>query len=104
MNNKSKQLLNALEYSETMLKDAVVGNWGKVIKIETQRNELLKEVFSTPNVNDDMADIENKICKIIDINRKLEAVAANARDNAGNEITSINKGRQAVMQYTQFTR
>lgn len=101
MNNKSKQLQNAIGYSETMLKDAKAGNWDKVIDMQAQRSELLKELFSGTSGNDNTADIDNKICKIIDLNTKLEGVVANARDNAGNDITSINKGRQAVSLYTQ---
>ncbi len=101
MNNKSKQLLNALEHSETMLKDAEAGNWDKVVGMETQRSELLKKLFSSPSADDNVADIDNKIKKIIDINNKLEAVVAKERDSAANDITSINKGRHAVSLYTQ---
>jgi len=104
MNNKSEQLLNALEHSETMLKDAEAGNWEKVIDMEAQRSELLKKLFSSPYGNNNIADIDNKIKKIIDINNKLETVAAEARDNAANDITSINKGRHAVSLYAQNIR
>ena len=103
MNNKSKQLLNALEHSETMLKDAEAGNWDKVIDMETQRSELLKNLFSSSYGKADIVDIDNKIKKIIDINNRLEAVVVNARDNTGNDITSINKGRHAVSLYAQNT-
>lgn len=101
MNIIRKQLQNALEHSEAMLKDAEAGNWDKVIEMEAQRSELLKKLFSSPYGRDNIADIDNKIGEIIDINNKLEAVVAKARDNAGNDITSINKGRRAVSLYTQ---
>ena len=103
MNNSSEQLLNALEHSETMLKDAEAGNWDKVIDMEVQRSELLNKLFSAPYGNDNIADMDNKIKRIIDINKKLEAVAANVRDNVANDITSINKGRHAVSLYAQNT-
>ena len=103
MNNKSKQLLNALEYSETMLQDAKSGNWDKVIEMEVQRDELFKKLFSSPYGNDNVTDINNKINKIIDINNKIEAVVIHARNTTGSDLTLISKGRHAVNAYTQNT-
>lgn len=101
MNNKSKQLLDVVEYSEAMLKDAEAGNWDKVIVFEAQRSELLEKLFSNPSGNKNVEDINNKIRKILGINKKIETIAANARENTRNEMYSINKGRQAVNLYAQ---
>lgn len=101
MNAKSKQLENAIEYTETMLLDAEVGNWDKVVEMESRRRELLEKVFASPYGNDNVAGINDKIRKIIDINKKLEIVAVKARNNTGDDVTSINKGRRAVDLYKQ---
>ena len=85
-------------YSETMLKNAEAGNWDKVIDIEVQRSELLEKLFSS---TDNVDEMDDKIRKIIDINKKLETITLNARESARTEISSINKGRHAVNVYAQ---
>jgi hypothetical protein len=103
MNRKNKQLLDVVEYSESMLKDAEAGNWDKVIDIEVQRNQLLENLFSSSSRHNEIDDIDSKIHQIININKKIESAAAQARDNIHKDITSISKGRQAVGLYAQNT-
>lgn len=97
------QLQNAINYSETMLKDARAGNWDKVSEIETQRSDLLKKLFSNASQSNTVEDMDDKIRKIIAINEKIEAITVAARDIVHNDISSMNKGRQAVNLYTQNT-
>ncbi len=101
MVNNIKQLESAIDCSEKMLKDAEAGNWDSVMEIEVQRGELLKKLFSTPHQVGDIADMDNKIRKIISINKKLEAISINARDDSGKHIAAINNGRRAVNVYAQ---
>lgn len=101
MSNKNKQLQNAINCSETMLKDAEAGNWDSVIDIEVRRSELLEQLFSNPREENDIGEMDDKIRKIIDINRKLEAITLSAREDTRNDIASINKGRHAVSSYAQ---
>lgn len=101
MNNKNTQLQYAVNYSKKMLSNASAGNWDKVIDIEVQRSELLEKIFSTSSHDNNIEEIDDKIRKIIDIDKKLEVITLNAREDARNEIMSINKGRQAVKTYAQ---
>jgi len=100
---RKNQLQNAVKCSETMLKDAEAGNWEKVYEIEAQRSELLGKLFSSSSQEINVDDMDDKIRKIIAINKKLEAITVKARDNVHNDIASINKGRQAVSLYAQNT-
>mgnify|MGYP002795037901 CR=1 FL=1 len=101
MNTKNEQLQNVVEYSETMLKNAQAGNWDSVIDIEVQRGELLKNLFSGSPQNNNVAEMDAEIRKIISINEKLEAITMNAREDARNDLASANKGRHAVDLYAQ---
>lgn len=101
MSHKNIELQNVVNYSKMMLKDAKAGNWENVIDIEVQRSELLEKLFSASPHENDVAEMDDKIRKIIEINRKLEVITLNARDNARTEIMSINKGRNAVKSYSQ---
>ena len=100
MNEKAKQLQNVMQCSELMLKDAELGRWDKVINIESQRSTLLENLFSSSS-QDNIEGMDEKIKKIIEINSQLEAIAQSARDNAGKDISSMAKGRQAVNLYVK---
>ena len=97
MNNE--QFENVLNCSELMLQDAQVGNWNNVIEFEAQRSELLDKLFSASYQNKNVEDMDNKIRKIIAINKKLEDVALKAREDARNSLSAINKGRNAISLY-----
>jgi hypothetical protein len=100
---KYKQLTNVIEYSETMLNEAKSGNWENVFKIEKQRSNALKELFSSPFTKDDKDDNNEKILQILNINKKLESLTTKARDDIRNQAGSINKSRHAVNMYAQNT-
>ena len=101
MNTKNKQLQSVVEYTEAMLKDAQAGNWDSVINIEAQRGELLEKLFSGSRENNNVDDMDAEIKKVISINKKLEAITLNAREDARNDMTSVSKGRHAVSLYAQ---
>ena len=97
----NQQLHKAIECSEIMLKDAEAGNWEKVFDIEAQRSALLEKLFSGADKENNVQDMDDKIRKIIAINKKLEAITMQARDNTRDELSSMNKGRHAVSLYAQ---
>lgn len=101
MEVKSKQLKDVINCSETMLKNAEAGNWDSVMEIEVQRSELLEKLFATSHHDNNVDEMDSKIRKIIDINKKLETIAISARDDSGRHIASMNNGRRAVNVYMQ---
>lgn len=96
-----KQLHQAIECSEKMLLDAEAGNWKNVFDIEAQRSALLEKLFSSTNQENNVQDMDDKIRKIIAINKKLEAITLKARDNTRDDIASISKAKYAVNAYQQ---
>ena len=103
MNDKDKQFLDVIQYSQTMLEEAEAGNWETVFTVEKQRSRILKECFSPPFTKNDKDEINKKILQILNINNKLEAITSKARDDIRNQAGSINKGRHAVGMYAQNT-
>jgi len=97
----NQQLHKAIECSEIMLRDAEAGNWENVFAIEAQRSALLEKLFSGTVKENNVQDMDDKIRKIIAINKKLEAITMQARDNTRDDIRSMSKGRHAVNQYAQ---
>ncbi len=97
----TKQIHEVIECSEKMLIDAEAGNWENVFAIEAQRSALLEKLFSGTDRENTVQDIDDKIRKVIAINKKLEAITVKARDCTRDDISSINKGHNAVNQYAQ---
>jgi hypothetical protein len=101
MTYKNKQLLAVIDYSETMLKEAKAGNWENFASVETMRSNTLKKIFSLPFTETEKEKYNEKILKILNINKCLEAATIKARDEIRKQAGSINKGRHAVGMYAQ---
>jgi len=103
MKYKCKQLMDVIDYSETMLKDAEAGNWRNVFNIEAERSKVLKDLFTIPFTKEDKNEYNQHILQVLVINKKLESITAQARDHIRNEAGAVNKGRRAVGVYAQNT-
>ncbi len=101
MDIKSRQLLDVIEYSKTMLKEAELSNWENVASVETIRSNTLKKLFLLPFTETEKEKNNEKILQILNINKRLEATAIKARDEIRKQAGSINKGRHAVGMYAQ---
>lgn len=103
MNYKHQQLKGVIDYSKTMLQEAESGNWENVFNIEEKRSELIKKIYSSPSTMDERDNNNEQILEILVLNRRIEAITTEARDNARDQAGSINKGRQVVSAYAQNT-
>ena len=103
MNNKERELQYLVSRSEEMLKHAEQGDWLKVMADEVERSEQIRSVFSSDSGVEKNEVTDKQICKIININKKLETIASTAKDKRLNDLTSFGKGREAVKLYGKHT-
>ena len=103
MDNIDRQLEYLISRSEEMLKQAEQGDWLKVMADEVERSEQIRSVFSAGNNVEKNEETDKQICKIININKKLEAIASSAKEKRLNDLTSFGKGREAVKLYGKHT-
>ena len=96
--NPTKEIVNQ---SEQMLSHAREGLWSKVAKAEAFRRDLLNKLFSTSADAADIPEINKTIEQIIAINKKLEAIALAARDEASIDLQKVREGRLAVNSYVK---
>lgn len=101
MEYKCKELVDVIEYSESMLKEAEAGNWEKVIAMEKKRDDRLKKIFSLAFSNSEKERNNEIILQILSINKQLESITSKARDTRRDQAGAISKGRQAVGIYAQ---
>jgi len=101
MNYKHQQLKGVIDYSKTMLREAESGNWEAVFNIEEKRSELIKKIYSNPSTTDERQNNNEQILEILVLNRQIEEIISEARDNTRNQMQTINKGRQVIDAYAQ---
>lgn len=87
-----------------MLDNAEAGEWEAVARDEAIRRELFDALFSKPSNLADEAEVRKCIDEVLQINHRLEQLAAHARDNFKAELKTIGKGRKAVHAYTEHSR
>jgi len=101
MKSNTAQLLEAIGFSETMLRDAEAGNWENVIATEAERSACLTRLFSGSSADGFSAENKNRIRQILSINEKIASITIDARNNIRKEIGSVSIGRKVVELYSQ---
>lgn len=99
--NRSRQISDLLAKTRAALENARDGNWEQVISDEQQRRRMITELFSEPMDARDAQCYRDVIEEILQLNKKLEQIAAEARDRARLDADSISKGRRAVDVYSE---
>lgn len=86
---KSKQLSQLIDCSNTMLRCAENNDWDDVIEAETLRHDLIKALFATPSVAQDIKEVADATKAIRGINEmlKVHALCMIYRVNNGIEST-----------------
>jgi hypothetical protein len=100
----SAKLLDLLERSKAMLAHAEAGDWQRVVAEEEACRQLINTYFSDPSRLTDVNGIGQAIQELLQINDRLQKLAANARDQSKSELSTISEGRKAVNAYAQHTR
>ena len=90
-----------LTTSESMVEDAREGRWDNVARAEEKRRALLNRLFSNPVEIAGVPEINGIIEKIIFINKRLERLAIESREQTRMEMDKIRTGRKAVNSYSQ---
>ena len=93
------QLIDLLEHSRLMLRNAEEGKWEEVISGEAQQRELVESFFSTPTSIKESYEVSRFTHEMLKINEHLQHLTTCARDMAGKELESISQGRKALSAY-----
>ncbi len=99
--SKANPTFDLVSHSEEMLDNARQGKWDKVARAESLRRQLLNRLFATDGAAADIPEINKIISQVIAINRKLEQIALEAREEAGIDLRKVREGRLAVNSYVK---
>ena len=87
-----------------MLAHAEAGNWQLVATEEMARRQLFDTFFSDPSRLAGANEPAQSLQELLQINDRLQALAANARDQVKSELSTVSDGRRAVNAYAQHSR
>jgi len=100
----SVNLSDLLEHSHAMLGHAEAGEWKTVAREEMVRRQLIDTFFSKASNLADAAELRECLQELMQINDRLQQLAAHARDRVKAEVNTISEGRKVVNAYAENSR
>ena len=93
-----------IDHSRAMLAHAEAGEWQTVVDDERVRRQLFDIFFATPSTLADEAELRRHLEELLQINGRLQRLAAETRDRVLAEANTISDGRKAVNAYAEHSR
>jgi len=97
---REEQLPMILGISLEMLNKAKNNDWEAVIELESQRNALIADFFTTTISTDDGHTVAYHIDKVLEIDRQLIELGSNERDKMRENLQKLSNGRHALKVYS----
>jgi hypothetical protein len=98
--SRSEQLPQALHLSLEMLRNAISHNWDMVISLESNRNELISDFFSTSVSADEASIVADYIRKILDVDKQLIELGDNECKLLKGNLQKVTHGKRALKVYS----
>jgi len=104
MASADQLLVELVAQSQTIFELATRGEWEEVVKLESERRELIQACFA-PNASFDAPQVAaQQIQEIMDIDARVMELGGKARAEAAQALSDIQRGRQAVSAYDKAGR
>ena len=84
-----------------MLTHAQKAEWDELVDLYDQRDGLIHSFFSRPVPENEAAFLHQAIPELMEQDKALMALCATARDEAAQQLGSVNLGRKAEAAYNQ---
>ncbi len=99
------ELLNTIvQLSDQMHELAGQGNWEEVVRLETERRDLIAVCFAKDNPFQDNELAARRIRRILDLDRGLMAMGEDHRGELGKTLQKVQRGRNAARAYRRCSR
>lgn len=101
MSYKRNELKKITMLSKDMLVSAKENNWDNVIKLEKERNVVLKNLFSKSFTREEKLENDFIIRSLLKVNKELEILTTKEKESVRGEVSSVSKGKHAIGVYAQ---
>lgn len=90
-----------LKLSRIMLKDSSKGKWGRILKMQTDRQQMLDNYFAKPVSPADAEKVATGIREMLDIDRTLMDRGRKQMGELSADMRNINQGVKAKQAYVE---
>jgi thiamine pyrophosphate-dependent acetolactate synthase large subunit-like protein len=104
MTSADQLLVELVAQSQNIFELAARGEWEEVVKLESDRRELMQACFAPDASFDDPQVAAQQIQEIMDIDARVMELGGKARTEAAQALSDIQRGRQAVSAYDKVGR
>ena len=94
-------LADILVLSQEMKRSAELFEWGRVQAQDEQRQLLIQTCFPLDDALPDPKRAAEQLRQIIDLDRQVMVMASAAREETGDALSRMNRGRAASQAYEQ---
>lgn len=102
--DKRRKAFLLLELTEAMLDHARAQDWGALARGELERQNLARDLFSTPVPADAATTVAECIRQVLALDTELLALTSSARDDAAQTMHDARQGQKALDAYRRFSR
>ncbi len=102
--DKRRKAFLLLELTETMLNHARAKDWGALARGELERQNLARDLFSTPVPADAATTVAECIRQVLALDSELLALTSSARDAVAQTMHDARHGQKALDAYRRFSR
>ncbi len=100
-NDMDAVLAELISLSETMLHQAETGEWENLIETGRSRQQLIDAHLFSEDAVENTAAMQEKLQRFLEMNRTLETLCEQLRDQALEGIARLHRGKRGVAVYTQ---
>lgn len=102
--DKRKKAFRLLELTGAMLEAARAEDWIALARGEQERQELARDLFSTPVPREAAATVAECIRQMLALDSELLTLTTAARDQAAQAMQDVRQGQKALDAYKRFSR
>ena len=100
-NGMDAVLAELISLSETMLRQAETGEWENLAETGRIRQQLIDTHLLSEDDVENTAAMQEELQRFLEMNRTLEALCEQLRNQALEGITRLHRGKRGVAVYTQ---
>jgi hypothetical protein len=99
MTQPREKLSSAIDLSNRILELADAQEWAQVEQLDGERMELLKAVFSDPDLDRTDPEIRSQLQQVLQLNDQAVGICSNAREGLVSDGRKLQQGKEAVSAY-----
>ncbi len=101
MDHLQENIRLAVDLSQQIFDLAKQHNWSQMERLDHERMELLKEIFSDQSLDSEESGIKQQLQCIVDLNDQAMQICSQFKDNMLTDGQKLRRGKEAILAYKE---